>query len=229
MARFVFLIYVLSQQMTGLAQLPNGFKKIFNGKNLHGWHISRTTHQGTTPDVRVEESAIVMRQYPFGQGGVLLTDKKYKDFELYLEVKIDSFTNGGIFLRSNEGGAAYQVELDLAGGLGDLIGERIGISASGRAKGIKQIWKPEDWNVFRVRMVGQVPKVSLWINNVLMYEVQQTKNDFIAGAVEGMIGLQCHWTSLFSTEAQSTLMPIDSWRPGAVHRFRNIGIKVISD
>ena len=66
-------------------------------------------------------------------------------------------------------------------------------------------------------------------NNVLMYEVQQTKNDFIAGADEGIIGLQCHWTSLYSTEAQSTLMPIDSWRPGAVHRFRNIGIKVISD
>src|SRR5688572_30888273 len=94
------------------AQIPEGFKPIFNGKDLEGWHISRTTHQGTTPDFRVEKGVIVVTQKPFGQGGVLLTDKKYKNFEVYLEAKIDSFTNGGIFIRSSESGIAYQIEFD---------------------------------------------------------------------------------------------------------------------
>lgn len=207
------------------AQLPGGFKSIFNGKNLKGWHVSRTSHQGTTPDIQVRNGVLEMRQSPYGQGGVLLTNRSYSDFELYLEVNIDSFSNGGIFLRSNEGGAAYQVELDLPGGTGDLLGERIPVSNPARAGGREAIWNKNGWNSFRIRMVGLVPKISLWINGHLMYEVTQSRNDFIAEAVRGMIGLQCHWTALYSTAAESDLMTLDSWRPGAVHRFRNIGIR----
>lgn len=207
------------------AQMPAGFKSIFNGNNLKGWHISRTSHQGTTPDIQVRDGVLELRQSPYGQGGVLLTNKVYRDFELYLEVNIDSFSNGGIFLRSNEGGAAYQVELVLPGGTGDLLGERIPVSNPAKAKGREAIWKKNDWNSFRIRMVGLIPKISLWINGQLMYEVTQLRNDFIAEAVRGMIGLQCHWTALYSTAAESDLMPLDSWRPGAIHRFRNIGIR----
>jgi hypothetical protein len=97
------------------AQIPEGFQSIFNGRDLSGWHVSRTSHQGTTPDFRVEQGVMVVTQKPFGQGGVLLSDKKYKNFELYLEVKIDSFTNGGIFIRSSESGIAYQYGRKMTG------------------------------------------------------------------------------------------------------------------
>ncbi|MEO5581819.1 MAG: DUF1080 domain-containing protein [Saprospiraceae bacterium] len=208
------------------AQIPQGFKSIFNGKNLKGWHMSRSSHQGTTPDFHVENGTIIARQYPFGQGGVLLTDKKYADYELYIELKIDSFTNGGIFLRSNEGGAAYQIELDIFGGLGDLLGERIPVSVPAQANLIRTIWKANEWNSFRIKMVGAIPHITLWVNEIMMYDVIQTKNDFIGNETKGMIGLQCHWTALYDSSAQSELMPLDSWRPGALHRFRNIGLKL---
>lgn len=224
--KIVLILAMVCQAISGLqAQLPAGFKSIFNGKNLKGWHVSRTSHQGTTPDIRVQNGVLELRQSPYGQGGVLLTNRLYSDFELYLEVNIDSFSNGGIFLRSNEGGAAYQVELGLPGGTGDLLGERIPVGNPAQARGREAIWKKNDWNSFRIRMVGIVPKISLWINGHLMYEVTQNRNDFIAEAFRGMIGLQCHWTALYSPAAQSELMPLDSWRPGAVHRFRNIGIR----
>ena len=71
-----FLFFFLVAQVSA-AQMPAGFKSIFNGKNLKGWHVSRTTHQGTTPDFRVEDRVMVVTQRPYGQGGVLLTDKKY--------------------------------------------------------------------------------------------------------------------------------------------------------
>jgi Domain of Unknown Function (DUF1080) len=211
------------------AQVPAGFKRIFNGRNLKGWHISRTTHQGTTPDVRVEEGAIVLRQQPYGQGGVLLSDKKYKNFELYLEAKIDSFTNGGIFLRSSESGIAYQVELDeAAGSTGALLGERMPVSQGAQARDRAQAWKANDWNAFRIRMVGEVPRITLWINGVQMWEVVQPKNDFTGGATAGMIGFQSHWTALFSATVVGWNI-LDSWAPGAVHRFRNIAIRELKE
>jgi hypothetical protein len=208
-----------------VAQIPAGFKQIFNGKNLKGWHISRTTHQGTTPGVRVEDGAIVLTQQPFGQGGVLLSDKKYKNFELYLEAKIDSFTNGGIFIRSSESGIAYQIELDdAANSTGNLLGERMPVSKSMQATDRAKVWRPNDWNSFRIRMVGDIPRITLWINGVQMWDVKQPRNDFTAGATTGMIGFQSHWTTLYSP-AQLGWNILDSWAPGAMHRFRNIAIK----
>lgn len=201
-----------------------GFKSIFNGKNLNGWHVSRSTHQGTTPKVEIEDGAIVMSDQPFGQGGVLLTDKKYGSFELKVEVKLDSFCNSGIFIRSNEGGAAYQIELSEPGNTGALYGERLSPSKVMFAKELNKVWKANDWNLFHIKMVGDTPHVTLWINGVLIWEVQQPKNDFIAGATEGMIGLQCHWTSVFSPAA-SQGMPLDSWRPNAKVSFRDLRIK----
>lgn len=201
-----------------------GFKSIFNEKNLKGWHLSRTSHQGTTPKVEIEDGAIVMGDQPFGQGGVLLTNKTYSSFELKVEVKLDSFCNSGIFIRSNEGGAAYQIELSKPGNTGALYGERISPSKVMYAKELDKVWKENDWNEFHIKMVGDTPHVTLWVNGVLMWEVQQPKNDFIAGATEGMIGLQCHWTAVYSSSA-SQGMPLDSWRPNAKVRFRNIRIK----
>jgi hypothetical protein len=218
-------LFIYSCQSGIQPELPEGFEPIFNGKDLKGWHISRSTHQGTTPSFTVEEGVIVGAHEPYGQGGLLLTDKNYKSFELYIEVLLDSFCNSGIFLRSNEGGAAYQVELSLPGGNGSLLGERI--NPSTRATPVStydKVWKPGDWNSFRIRMEGDIPHLTCWINESLMWEVQQTKNDFLAEATEGMIGLQCHWTALYSPAAGSGI-GLTMWRPGRVIKFRNIGIK----
>ena len=217
---FVLILFVSAQN--GYAQ--KGFKKIFNGRNLKGWHMSRTSHQGTTGNFYVEDGCIVLKQNPYGQGGVLLTNRKYKNFELYVEVKIDSFCNGGIFLRSTESGQAYQVELAVPGGNGSLFGERLAIGNSAEAKHIAAVWKPGEWNTFRIRMTGEIPVTTLWVNDSLMWEVKQAKNDFTAGAMEGMIGLQSHWTSQYLPTPGSFNMP-GAWRPGAAHRFRNIRIK----
>lgn len=211
--------------VTSTAQIPPGFKSIFNGRNLNGWHVSRTTHQGTTPDFRVQKGILSVTQKPYGQGGVLLTDKKYKNFELYLEAKIDSFTNGGIFIRSSESGIAYQVELDeTSKGTGSLLGERMQVSKGAKCIDRDKVWKQNDWNSYRIRMIGEIPQVTLWINGVQMWDVTQSRNDFIAGAVQGMIGLQSHWTTLFSpTVAEWNGLTL--WAPGAAHYFRNIAIK----
>jgi len=207
---------------------PEGFMSLFNGSDLTGWHTSRTSHQGTTGNFYVEDGAIVLKQKPYGQGGVLLSDKKYSDFELYVEVKIDSFCNGGIFLRSTESGQAYQVELAVPGSNGDLFGERLDISVPGKASYIATVWKSNDWNSLRIRMTGRIPRVTLWVNGSLMWDVQQRKNDFIAGATEGMIGFQSHWSSQHLPTPGGFNMP-GAWRPDGAHRFRNIMLKDLKE
>lgn len=223
---FIIVVFCFLGALHGEAQIPAGFKPIFNGKNLNGWHISRTSHQGTTGKFYVHEGAITLKQNPYGQGGVLLTDLKYKDFELYVEVKIDSFCNGGIFLRSTESGQAYQVELANPGGTGALFGEAMEIGKTAKPENVDKIWKPNDWNAFLLRMVGAVPTITLWINGHKMWEVSQPKNDFTAGAVEGYIGLQSHWTALYQPIPKGFNMP-GAWRPDGAHHFRNVAIKLL--
>ncbi len=107
--------------------VPDGFTPIFNGVNLTGWHASRTNHHGTTPDFHVLDGAIVGTQSPFGKGGILLTDKSYRNFELYMEVRPDYGCDSGIFFRSTEAGHAYQITMDYlpGGSMGSLITEAI--------------------------------------------------------------------------------------------------------
>ena len=110
------------------AKVPVGFTPIFNGKDLTGWHVSKTNHHGTTPDYRVLHGMIVGTQQPIGQGGVLLTDKKYKNVEVYMEVKPDWGCDSGLFFWTDEAGRGYQVMLDyLPGGtmVAGIYGERI--------------------------------------------------------------------------------------------------------
>ena len=189
----------------------------------NGWHISRTTHQGTTPKVSIKHGVITLAPHPYGQGGVLLSNKKYRDFELSLDVKVDSFCNSGIFLRASESGQAYQVEVAEPGGTGNLFGEMMRISTPAEADKSK-VWKPNKWNSFRIRMTGEVPHITLWINNELMWDVTEPQNDFTANATEGYIGLQTHWSATYSDAARAFDMS-DSWKPGREIKFRNVVIK----
>jgi hypothetical protein len=116
--------------------VPEGFTGIFNGRDLTGWHISTTNHHGTTPAYRVLHGMIVGTQNPLGQGGILLTDRKYRNLELYVEVKPDYGCDSGLFFRSSEAGEAYQVTMDYlpGGGMGGIYGERLtGVGGRGNA------------------------------------------------------------------------------------------------
>ncbi len=206
-------------------QIPDGFVPIFNGKDLTGWHVSKTARHGHTPEFRVVHGILVGTQHPYAQGGMLVTDKKYRNFELTLEAKPDWGCDSGIFFRATESGAAYQITMDYLGSgngsLGRLIGEG-GISLGGRGGGgggtpgltnaASQAWKREDWNVVRVRVEGVAPKVSVWINSQLVTEQQESENHAPDGMIEGPIVLQIHGGT-------------ERWVPGGFWRWRNIGIK----
>jgi hypothetical protein len=63
-----------------------------------------------------------------GNGGILITDKAYGDFEIALEMRNDFGPDSGLFLRSTEKGEAYQAMIDYhaGGNLMGIYGEGIG-------------------------------------------------------------------------------------------------------
>jgi hypothetical protein len=208
--------------------------------------VSKTNHHGTTPDYHVLHGLIVATQSPLGRGGILLTDKKYKNVEVYMEVKPDYGCDSGLFFRSNEAGDAYQVTMDYlpGGSIGGIYGEGLqgvgaaaapAAAASGNrgaaapaatqvAGGIPlgsttaqgdapwmKAWKREDWNTVRVRMAGDVPHITVWINDQQITDFTDTANHAAGGITEGAIAIQVHGGT--------------RWVPGGFWRWRTIAVK----
>ena len=112
----------------------DGFVSIFDGKSLDGWKISaKTGHSGTTKNKSggrwvVEEGAIVGSQDVPGNGGIMITEKEFGDFEVTLEMNNDFGPDSGLFLRSTDTGKCYQAMIDYHadGNLMGVYGEGIG-------------------------------------------------------------------------------------------------------
>lgn len=196
---------------TDLGRVPEGFTPIFNGRDLTGWHVSRTNHHGTTPDYRVVHGVIVGTQQPRGKGGILLTDRKYRNVEVYMEVKPDWGCDSGLFFRSSEAGEAYQVTLDyLPGGMmGGIYGERLKdvvwnpvavtlgereALTRTRMETWQRAWRREEWNAVRARIEGAAPRITVWINGQLVTDWTDTANHAAGGAEDGMLAIQMHYT-----------------------------------
>ena len=119
-------------------------------------------------------------------GGILLTDKKYRNVEVFLEIKPDWGCDGGLFLRSSEAGEAYQVMLDYlpGGNMGGVYGERLqGVSAA-PAQAWQKPWKREEWNTVRARIENDVPHIQVWINGEPVADFTDTANHAKDGATD---------------------------------------------
>ena len=105
--------------------------ELFDGHTLNGWHTNpKPIGHGTGGRWAVEDGAITGEQDPpgSGNGGILLTDRKFADFELELEIRPDWGVCSGLFLRANDQGQCFQVMVDYhdAGNVGHIYGEGTG-------------------------------------------------------------------------------------------------------
>ncbi len=192
--------------------IPPGFQNISPEPDLQGWHISNVNHHGNTA-WKVERGVLTGTQDRPNNGGILLTDGKYKDYEVYLEMNPDFGCDSGLFLRSNEKGEAYQVMLDYlpGGNMGGIYGEGLKEVRGAPAKDWEQHWKKGEWNSIRARIEGSTPHIQVWMNGTQVTDWTDTANHAADGAEEGMIAVQIHGGN--------------RCKPGLYHRFRNIAVK----
>jgi hypothetical protein len=221
--------------------IPEGFTALFNGKDLSGWHVSKTARHGVQPDYHVAHGMILGTQRPLGSGGLLITDKKYRNFEFYMEVKPDWGNDSGVFLRTTETGLAYQITMDYlpGGSMGRFISEGGFQFGAGRGAaapaatpppapappaqpaqtgpadsndaGMKA-WKAGDWNTVRIRVAGDIPHATVWINGQQVSDATDTENHAFGGMIEGPIAIQIHGCT-------------GRWQPGGFWRWRNVAVK----
>jgi len=242
---------------TDFARGDDGWITLFDGKTLNGWHKNpqRIGH-GTGGRWYVEDGTIVGEQDPpgSGNGGILLTDRKFGDFELLIEMKPDWGVCSGLFVRGNNKGQCFQMMVDYHdnGNVGHIYGEGtggfnnrpfdimgvydkdrklIGLTTKASAKPVPpafsiqgkqwtKAWKIGDWNTARVRVVGNPPKITTWINKRKVsefdgtsfqgagYDAQKVANQL---GNQGRIAVQVHGGK--------------GWPRGAKCRWRNIRVK----
>ena len=198
-----------------------GFVSIFDGKSLKGWHVSaKTGHSRASKNQTggrwvVENGAIIGSQDIPANGGIVITDEPFGDFEIALEMNNDFGPDSGLFLRSTEDGKAWQAMVDYHtnGNVMGIYGEGLGgkpsvrnysfadspdkiIAATNSPLALpvlldswRHFWRHGQWNELRARIVGNPPNITTWINGVKMMEWQEKE---LRHPEKGGIALQVH-------------------------------------
>ncbi|MDB5310115.1 MAG: hypothetical protein JWO38_4317 [Gemmataceae bacterium] len=249
-----FVAALLSAGLVGLlgsarAELPKpekfddtGFEKVFDGKTLAGWKVSaKTGHSGTSRNKSggrwvVEDGAIVGSQDVPGNGGIVITEKEYGDFEVALEMNNDFGPDSGLFLRSNDRGQCYQAMIDyhangnLMGVYGEGIGGKPNVKNFDFLDKVTDIrvnkdapfkcpvspeqwpsfWKAGEWNELRARIEGNPPHITTWIKGVKFMDYTDTEKRL---PDRGGIALQVHGGGDYTKQFV---------------RYRNIRVKELS-
>ena len=201
---------------------------IFDGKTMKGWHVSsKTGHSGPSKNKsggkwEIVDGAIIGSQDIPGNGGIIITDEKYGDFEVSIEMKNDFGPDSGLFLRSTEEGKCYQAMIDYHanGNLMGVYGEGLGgkphlrnFSFQKLVTDIKEaaapvklpvpadkwadFWKHGEWNELKASIVGNPPKVTTYIKGIKFMEYTDTEKRL---PDSGGIALQVHGGGNFTKE-----------------------------
>ncbi len=167
-----------------LAEMPTGegFVSLFNGKDLTGWKglvgnpIARAKmHPDTLAKKQIKADEIMRKGWIAkdgeliftGHGDNLCTEKKYGDFEMYVDWKIEPKGDAGIYLRGSPQVQVWDTSrVD--------VGAQVG--SGGLYNNQKQPSKPlkladnaiGDWNTFHIIMRGD--RVTVRLNGELVVD-----------------------------------------------------------
>lgn len=196
-----------------IAGLPpdEGFKPMFNGKDLSGWQglvenpvLRAKMKPAELAKKQIEANKKVAGNWSVkdgciwfnGDGDNLCSIKQYGDFEMLVDWKITKKGDSGIYLRGSPQVQIWdtsRVEVGAQVGSGGLYNNQKNIS-----KPIKVADNPVgDWNTFRIVMIGE--KVSVWLNGELVVDNVTLENYWdrnIPIFPTGSIELQAHGTDL---------------------------------
>jgi len=181
---------ILAAQLEMTLTAQEGWQKLFNGKNLHGWEQLNGRAKYKAVDGMIVGSTVVGSPNSF-----LCTKKFYGDFILEYDVLVDPKLNSGVQIRShsmksyNNGRVhGYQIEIDpsdRAWSAGVYDEARRGwlypLKDNPKAGAA---FKQNEWNHFHVEAIGN--EIKTWINGVPAADLIDDMDS------TGFIGLQVH-------------------------------------
>lgn len=196
------LFSALLLSLSPALQAQDAFVSLFDGKTLTGWE----QHSGTA-EYRVENGTIIGKTVPNTGNSFLCTDRKYANFILEVDFKVDPSMNSGIQFRSNY--YTKETEVEIAGKKKKFPADRVhgyqfeidpspraytgGVYDEGRRgwlfdlknnEAARNAFKQGDWNTARIECRGS--SIKTFINGV---PAADFTDDLTA---EGVIALQVH-------------------------------------
>ncbi|MBM3999629.1 MAG: DUF1080 domain-containing protein [Planctomycetes bacterium] len=198
---------------------------MFNGVDLTGWEGQPgwwSVRDGVLFAESTAEKPCARSHYLYWKGG------EPADFDLRYSFRISAEGNSGIQFRSERRPEwdtwGYQADMDGAGvymgclyqherGLVAERGQKVRINESGekaietfadKAELLRSV-RPLEWNTARI--VASGPRVSIWINGVLMCEVEDHQPRL--GLRKGIIALQMHQGPPMKVEYRDMKIRVD--------------------
>jgi len=179
---------VLTLATSALAQTKSDeLPSIFNGKDLAGWKVPEPN-----PFWKIMDGVLVGENDEKLKGNVLYTKQAYTNFALELEVRWSGEIDSGVMLREPElqvqFGVSRSLKRDMTGSFyvsKTTFQPKAGYPDAGQGKNIEKLFKPGDWNKFRIEAKGAT--FTVWLNGE---QVSQFTDANYSGAAP--IGLQIH-------------------------------------
>jgi len=188
-----------------------GFKPMFNGKDLTGWHglvenpvVRATMNSVDLAKKQAEADRKALLNWSVkdgciwftGSGDNLCSVMEYGDFEMLADWRITKAGDSGIYLRGSPQVQIWdtsRVDVGAQVGSGGLYNNQ-----KNMATPLKVADNPVgEWNSFRILMVGE--KVSVWLNGELVVDNVTLENYWdrnIPIFPKGSIELQAHGTDI---------------------------------
>ncbi|MEZ5940143.1 MAG: DUF1080 domain-containing protein [Planctomycetaceae bacterium] len=231
MRPFRSLALLLGLSLVGLtsasaAEPPEGFRALFNGKDLTGWHgmphfdprklaaMSEedraaqlaTWQKDTEAHWTIQGDAVVND----GHGPYLTTDESFTDYELLIEYKTVPLADSGIYLKNTPQVQIWDSTEEKKFNLGANLGSgglwNNSAGAPGKDPAVLADKPFGEWNAFRVRQIGS--RTSVWLNDKLVVDhaiMENYWNREVPLFPNGQIQLQTHggeiqWRNIFIRE-----------------------------
>jgi hypothetical protein len=203
---------------------PEGFRAIFNGRDLSGWY-GLNPHSSAKLEGEKREANLQQQREEFpqhwrvengelvnvGTGPYATTEEDFGDIELLLEYKTVAKADSGIYLRGTPQVQIWDTTKE--GGKWDRNADKGSGGLFNNAKGaagqlpLVHADKPfGDWNSFRIRQIGD--RTWVWLNDKLVVDGAVMENYWDREQplpAKGPIMLQTHggeirWRNIFVRE-----------------------------
>jgi hypothetical protein len=208
------------------AETPDGFRPLFNGTDLTGWHgmphfdlrdlqkmpkdMQDKQIAEWTEDAKKHWSVQNSELVNDGHGAYLTTDEEFTDYELLIDYRTVPLADSGIYLKATPQVQIWdyteeaKFKLGADKGSGGLWNNSPG--AAGKDP-LEFADKPfGEWNSFRIRQIGA--RTSVWLNDKMVVDNASMENYFDRSSplfAKGPISLQTHggeirWRNIYIRE-----------------------------
>jgi Domain of Unknown Function (DUF1080) len=160
-------------------EAAQGWKLLFDGKDLDGWQPYSTSQPTATGDWSVADGAILC---PGTSAGWLASNDSFSNFELKVQFRATEKTNSGVFLRSTKEGAPHKTGYELQIWDYQPAGYNTG-SLVGSLKAAPTKILDSQWNDYDIKADGD--------HYVIILNGKTILDDHDSKHTAGVIGFQC--------------------------------------